>query len=831
MNTNKKKLTDLIALNRRNFIKLVVGGAVGINLTPLPWKLTDDIAIWTQNWPWVPVPPVGEFTRATSVCTLCPGGCGIEVRKVDHRAVKIEGRTDYPVNPGGLCPLGAGGLQLLYNENNRFTGPMKRVGPRGAGEFKKIGWDEALKELADRISGLRGKGKPETIAAVDGNPAGSSISLLIQRLLQAIGSPNYARIPNAEDTYAMANRLMLGNGGPMAYDLENADFILSFGCGLIDGWGSPGRVLGAWGQWHSNDPKRRSTRIVQVDSRASNTASKSDRWIAARPGTDAALALGLAHVIIKKGLYDKAFINNYTFGFEDWVSAEGGEHKGFKSLVLEKYSPESVSAVTGVKADDIVSLAGDFAGAKAPVALFGKGKGNLSGDLFECMAVQALNALKGRINRPGGVLIHDDLPLKAWPEPARDSVALKGLGRPRLDQAGTDKYPFSESLILNLAEAIASGSETSVDTLLVFSSNPVHSLPDGGLFKNALAKVPFVVSFSPFKDDTAFMADLILPDHTHLEKTEDIVWPRGLQYPLYGLSQPVVEPLYDTRDSGDVIIELAKGMGGTVGSAFPWKNFEAALKERAKGLFEAQPGLTGYDGASPAWKGSPDRREVQADYRSFDDLWKKLKSGGMWYRPTQDFGRWDTLFKTPTGRFEFFSTAIEIAANEKAKGGSLKAALQDMGIAAPGDEAFMPHQEATEAPSENNLLMVPYELINLSSDWLPNPHFLNKTLFDHQLRKNESFADIHPITASKYDLKQGDRMIIQSPKGKLQVRVNIFEGAMPWVVFLPLGLGHKAYDEYQRGKGVNPNEIIDAGRDPLSGQMTWWKTRVKIAKV
>jgi anaerobic selenocysteine-containing dehydrogenase len=109
-----KDLFARIEFNRRNFVKLMVGGAAGIHLTPLPWKLMDDIAIWTQNWPWVPVPPVGEFSHERSVCRLCPGACGIEVRKVDNRPVKIEGRTDYPVNPGGICPLGAGGLQPLH---------------------------------------------------------------------------------------------------------------------------------------------------------------------------------------------------------------------------------------------------------------------------------------------------------------------------------------------------------------------------------------------------------------------------------------------------------------------------------------------------------------------------------------------------------------------------------------------------------------------------------------------------------------------------------------------------------------------------------------------
>ena len=127
MKSNGKDITELLAVNRRNFVKLAVGAAVGTGLSPLPWKLLDDAAIFSQNFPWVPVPEEGEVTKVKSHCSLCPGGCGIEVRKVGDRAVKIEGRTDHPVNPGGICPLGMGGLQLLYNENSRFTGPMKRL--------------------------------------------------------------------------------------------------------------------------------------------------------------------------------------------------------------------------------------------------------------------------------------------------------------------------------------------------------------------------------------------------------------------------------------------------------------------------------------------------------------------------------------------------------------------------------------------------------------------------------------------------------------------------------------------------------------------------------
>ncbi|MDY7037547.1 MAG: molybdopterin-dependent oxidoreductase, partial [Thermodesulfobacteriota bacterium] len=400
-------------LNRRNFIRLIVGGAAGIHATPLPWKLMDDVAVWTQNWSWVPVPAVGEFSHEKSVCKLCPGGCGIEVRKVGTRAVKIEGRTDYPVNPGGICPLGAGGLQLLYNENIRYTSPMKRIGPRGSGTFREISWDEALEDLSSGIADLRHKGHPEALAAIDGNPMRSSMSLLIQRLLRAVGSPNYYRIPSVEDTYAMMNMLMQGSEGPMAYDLENSDFILSFGCGLIEGWGAPGRVFNAWGLWRS-DPLKKKTRIVQIESRASNTASKADQWLAPLPGTEAALALGFAHVLIKEKLYHTEFVNNYTHGFDDWTSADGKDHMGFKTLVLNNYAPAEVARITGVDSKIIIDLARKFAGSKAPLALCGKGKGSLPGSLLEFMAIQGLNALVGNINKQGGVLVHDPLPLNLW---------------------------------------------------------------------------------------------------------------------------------------------------------------------------------------------------------------------------------------------------------------------------------------------------------------------------------------------------------------------------------------------------------------------------------
>ena len=156
-----------------------------------------------------------------------------------------------------------------------------------------------------------------------------------------------------------------------------------------------------------------------------------------------------------------------------------------------------------------------------------------------------------------------------------------------------------------------------------------------------------------------------------------------------------------------------------------------------------------------------------------------------------------------------------------------------MGIRVAGVEALMGHYEAPKLGVDRSkypLFMVPYEMINLTSGWIPSPPFLYKTIFATQLLKNESFVAMNPATAAKYKLHQGDRAVVKSPLGQLQVRVDLFEGAMPGRVYMPIGFGHTAYDEYQKGKGVNPNNIVKALNDPVSGYPLWWNTPVKLVK-
>jgi menaquinone reductase, molybdopterin-binding-like subunit len=786
-------------VTRRNFIQLLVGGVAGLQLTPLPWKLTDDIAIWTQNWPWVPVPPTGPFSQTASLCTLCPGGCGIQVRKCGERAVKIEGRSDYPVNPGGICPIGMGGLQLLYNESIRFTGPARRVGQRGSGVYQPISWDEALSILTERISTLRKARRPQALAAVDGNPVQSTMAAMIDRFLTAAGSPNYIRVPSEEDTERASLKLMCGSTGGLGYDLENSDFILSFGCGLLEGWGSPGRVLNAWGMWHEN-PSGPHTKIVQVESRASNTASKADRWVAARPGTEMDLALGIAHVLIKENLYDDNFIHSRCHGFDEWTDSEGKEHPGFKGLVLEGFAPKTVEKTTGVPAGTIQEIALEFGKSRCPLALCGKGKGNYNGSVGDVIAVSALNALRGSVNRPGGFLALDPVPLSPLPSFNPDPVAKQGLASLRLDRRQTGDFTLTHSLPGAFAEAILNASVSPVDTLMVFASNPAFTLPDGGAFRRALEKIPFIVSFSPYRDETAIMADLVLPDHTYLEKADEVVQPRGLQYQLYGISKPVIEPVYGTKEAGDSLLETARILGGAFKEAFPWKNYQDVISFRAEGLFAASGAVFNFDGKTPPWKWGQNVKTRKP--KNPAELVKRLRRGGVWYRPVENSS---SPFATASGRFEF-------------PGGVLEAAVKGRGAVKQGGKDGHP------------LVMIPVEFINLANGWAPHPPYLNKTLFDTQLSKDSSVVEIHPKTAAELRLKNGDEALLESPAGKAHVKVTLFEGAMPGVVYIPSGLGHTAYDEFVKNKGANPNELIVPGTDPVSGLPLWWNTPVKLRK-
>mgnify|MGYP002277284253 CR=1 FL=1 len=712
-------------------------------------------------WPWTPVPKNGEANVVNSVSTLCGGCCGISVRKIDNRAVKIEGMPGYPGSDGKACPLCLSGLQKLYGPT-AVSSPLKRVGERGQGKWKKISWDAAIAEIAEKLGRMREDGRPQGLACIMDRECGT-VPALFQRFLQVYGSPNFMKTASVDDAYELTLKLMHGVAARPGFDLESADYVLSLGSGILDGWGSTVRMFRARARWQENNAK-----VVQVEPRLSNSAAKADQWIPIEAGTEGVLALGIAHVIIKEGLYNKAFVDEFGVGFEDWVGKDGKKHDGFKTIVLKHYSPSTVAGITRVDPDIITETAKAFAAASYPLALCGRGEGRTPGALHDFMAVHALNALVGNVNEKGGVWAVPLPDYVQWPEAKLDMAAERGLATDRVDGAGTERYPLAKSLLTRLPEIINAAEESPVEALFVSGANPCYTLPDTAVAKAAFSKIPFIVSFASHMDETAMMADLVLPDHGHLERYEDIPAPSGMNTPVIGLCRPVVAPQRNTRHVGDAVLMIAKAMGGLVAEAFSWESYQDCLE------------------------------------KTLGDNWEPLLDAGFIHNPKFTPDAWAKAFQTPSGKFAFMSDACSYEAE-----GAPIAEIEGKADAYP-------------------LTLIPYDSLRLAGGPVTTTPFVIKTVEDNVLKGKDIFVEVNRKTGGKCGLAEGVYAHLSTPKGTVKVRVHMSDGIVPGVVAMPRGLGHAEIESYVGGKGINVNELIGPVEDPVSGMDAAWGIRANL---
>ena len=852
-----------MSVGRRGFLQAAagfVGGAVGGTLfSPLPWKLTDDVAIWSQSdkgvpgvegWQWRVSPERGESSEVASVCLLCGGGCGIRAELVDgRRAVALRGNPDHPVNRGGICPLGAAGLQFFYAPYRyQISQPMKRTGDRGdPSGFQPIGWDEAMGELAGALSSL--KGKPESVACVTGQTR-SSMTDLWKQFFAAYGSPNFFTMPSHADSLGLAASMMVGHEVPFAFDVENASFVLSIGADLLEGWSSPCRMLSTFSYWSEEKPYTAPTNYIQVEPRCSMTASKAVEWVPIRPGTEAALAFGLAHILIRDEMYDTYFFRNYVFGFDKWVDRddwrgeEGRLRPGFKDVVMADYAPAKVAEITGIEAEKIEELARHLIRHKNSLVVWGNGDGSVPGNLYHDMAFVALNGLLGNLNPGGLVTLEPRVPLAPLPEVSRKP------GRPRLDLAKfKDVRLPGNALYLFLDTLRNEEAPYPVELLLIHEANPAYALPENKFFTDAVQKAGKTISFSSYMDETAAMADVILPNHCAYERLDDVKGVPGAAYGYYAVASPVLKPRLDTRHAGDVLLEAAAKVGGEVKAALPWKNYEAYLQERVKGLAASGKGAVAEGADAEPWSLRPGR-PPKKNYKDEKDLWSKLTAGKCWY--SEPVHLMESI-RTPSERIElvcrsFLKSAdftewenVLIPLCMRNKEGAIEMVPCEEPPPKPEhpkqpDEIFVPRYVSVKPAGEEAnypLWLVPYRLLYVANGYLPNPPFLNKVLWENLLKSDEQFVELNPATAAGLKVREGSAVQISTPRAEpgVRARVHLSRTVPEGVVFVAEGFGHTAYDEYVRGKGINVNGLTEIHVDPVTGAGTMTAVRAKVSKV
>jgi len=732
-----------------------------------------------------------------STCHLCSAGCGILVRVANGKVVKLEGNPMHPVNQGSLCPKGQAAPELLYNPD-RLTGPQKR--DRLTGQTSPITWDEAVQMVSQKLNELRQAGHPEQAVLMHGDTRGQMRSFLT-RFMQAVGSPN---IVSHESLNVAAAKLGVyltqGVYTMPAYDFEKTNYILSFGANFLEAGSNPQRTISGYTYLRRGRATR--GKVVVIDPRQGIHGAKADEWIPIKPGTDAALALGMANVIIRTGLVDADFIKNYSFGFDNI-----GKNKGFRDFVLDNYDPSRVEQITGVPATTIARLAGEFASNKPALAIL-PGKGGMLngsfGGVYAAMAVHILNALVGSIETPGGTMTQRNMPCVDWPNLPSDPIAQKGLMTSRMDGAGR-KFPFGRNAYQAVADQILEG--TSVEALFLYDANPVFETPGGSRFANAFKKVPFVVSFSSFLDESAELADLILPEPTFLELWGDDNI-EGLGYPGVSLYQPAVEPLYDTINTGDFLLKVAEGMGGLISRAFPWKTYEEVLHYRL--------------------------RDIGTDWDTFKEL-------GVWFVPGYRFAKrgsskWineivgvDRL-KTPRdGYFDLYSRELNCYLGKMTKD-----ELASVGITMTGDGANLPHYEETAFIGDEANYPYMLNIITLMSLG-PRSEAANMPTLQEISGMTvgetwSSWLEMNPESARKLGLQDKDLVWVESPFGKVKTKVRFVKGLRPDVVNIPYNQGHTAVGRFARDRGVNGMELLNPASEPLTGLAALTNTRVKVSK-
>ncbi|MDH3628036.1 MAG: molybdopterin-dependent oxidoreductase [Acidobacteriota bacterium] len=787
--TSERARTD-----RREFLKLLGIGAGAVGLAGCgEWSVPDRLVELALRGP-------GLETFRSSICGLCEGACGLSVRLVDGVPVGLKGNPRHPLNRGGLCPVGQAGLHVLYAPH-RLTAPLRRG---GGGGFEEALWDDVLAEIADRLGGS------SRVAILTGEP-GRLFDDLAFGFLRSLGSDRLVR-PGAAASLPYA--LMQGLGESPAFDLGGADMVLSIGLDLYEDGPAPLHAISAL---IGSRPDGERAGLIHVGTRLSPSASRADERVLVRPGTHAALALGLAHVLVREGRYDRRFVRDRCFGFEDWTDDDGQSRIGFRRLLLERYYPDRAAQLCGCEPSRIIHLARRFAAASRPVAVWGGEAASGRNATWTGMATHALNALLGAIDRPGGVTLSSTIPLRPLVSEAPSPAFAAGAGG-----------AFGDDPIAEIADGVLDGSRP-LDALFVMSCDPLHESPAGERLRQALERIPLVVAVTPFRDETAAAAEIVLPGPVFLESWQAVTTPAGVPFSVLGLGAPVVEPpLFDTRHPADVLIELARRLGGNAAEALPWDGYESYLKHRIEGLAISGEGAVITSEFEDSWVQYMEKRGWRfPKRRGSEGVWAQLAEHATWWNPVRAEGDWDRLLATPSGRFEFHSQNLERRLRELGDG-DLARGVERLGLAAADDEACLPHFEPPQPVGEDELVLSPFRPITARGRLgIASPMVLE--MFGYPVFEGwRTWAELAPETAHDQNLEDGDEVEVRSERAALEAVVKVRPGTAPGVVHVPVGLGHREPVGAAAGIGGNPMELVGDVRDPLSGNLSPGATRVSL---
>jgi anaerobic selenocysteine-containing dehydrogenase len=517
-----------------------------------------------------------------------------------------------------------------------------------------------------------------------------------------------------------------------------------------------------------------------------------DEWIPILPGGHGALALSLAHVLLRDRLIDRDFVDKHLVHrlsgtvLDASPALQDRLKKSGLAWVQEEFSPEQTAAATGIAPATVERLAHELAKQQPALLMGSADAAAASNGLASAMAVLMVNVLLGNWGQEGGMLWQQRPRLADWPGHVPDKVADQSLANPRIDGAGSEAHRLARHRVHALPEAIDQGQPYPVEILLVRKADPLATLPARQSWTSALLKVPFLVSLSSRLDRTAMLADLVLPESTALE-TWDVVEPApATGKPLLGMCQPVVTPVHDTRPAGDLVIELAQKLGGPMREGVPWPRYQDAVTARLQGVAQAE-----------------NNEYVGTLLASMRD------KGGWWPEEDED----DDKAAADPGKLDWAQLGITMRMRKQDAHGRVSQLSHDWPV-----EGLPPWEPARFAgtASEFPFILYAYRPASLIAEGMDACAWLQElplaTGHLHQPR-----AEMHPEVAAHLGLVDGDKVSIASPAGVCAACVQVSDGVRPDVLAMALGKGDVL-------------DLLVVDEDRLAGLLAWQGTRVRVRK-
>ncbi len=834
---------DLIKLAAASAAVLATGKATGSRAL----AGTVDFAEGGQDFS----PKTGtERKKIASACWTCVTRDAMVGYVEDGRLVKLEGQPDSIRGHGKICAKGAAGINQLYDPD-RILHPMKRVGKRGEGKWKRISWDAALDELTGRLKKLRDAGRPEKFMFQFGRMKASQ-DKIVQAFLAGYGTKTIANHTSICEGGKWTAQELTWGGHYDNWDFDHTKYVLNFGSACLENHTNhipvATRLMAAIAD--------RKVKMVTFDVRVSHTAAKSTEWVPIKPGTDQAVILAMCQVIMKAGLIDRKFFKFMKVTADPDASTDAKVAALKKHLA--KYTPAWAAKISGVPAAKIKSLALEFAKTKPACLVSYRGAiAHYNGNETE-RACQMLAGITGNIDNPGG---RCKAVGAGWSFP-------KGPKKPKpkkLDLAdgfpGQTAYP-THHVSHQVLKLIKDGRNGRPEIYMWYCYNPVYA--NGEVQENIdILKdeklLPYTVCSDAYYGESTALADLILPNPSYLEwwGWEDMVSPA--QIAEFYIRQPFVKPLGESRDFNNVVIELANRLGFSLGynstEEFLKKSCEMTPGVKEAGGFEymKKHGVWHDSKAKPAYytyKKEIGKSAVTADGVILDKAtqvywnWKKVnvKSAAearkIGYTKTkkaykgyvgQKIGnKVYQVFKpdavNKSGYFELYSELLKI------KGW-------------PPLPTFMAIPEHQNMGSDD-LILTTYKVPVMTHSRTANCKWLSEIYHDNP-------AKINTATAKKLGIKDGARIKIKSTVGEFKTTAMVTESIVPGVVAVSHHRGHWEYGRYASGKnppfaseiedpdlklmwwkshGVHPNWAIPNSPDPINGMMRWFDTVVQVTR-